>query len=346
MTAPSVRWNLTGTLRPWPTASDRSWRDCLDAALSFTDVWRTPPRLGLPRLRAALAGHLGLAPERLLITQGVRSAVSGLLCGIRRVLVERPTFAAIPRLAEHEGKDLGVLPTRPLDLSGAFRSDTLIWMTSPARNPDGWSLDRPATVLLEQVGGRPGGPRIVVNQAYHWLAPRAPRPTCATLVGSLHKAAGGGVSLGWLAPPDGDPLLDRPFTGGPPRPWQLAWALFIEEGGLDRLAAQTLQPAQQRCVEFMQRLAGAGVVSDHADPTGGLSALLPLPPGLSEPHAVAVLEHSGVAVSPGAAFLAESPSIRVCFTAVDDQDIEPCARIVARLLAGSRTTDGSRDGGR
>lgn len=338
MTAQPARWDLTGTLRPWPGECASAWRRCLDTALSEPGVWQTVPRPGLPRLRAALAAHFGVAPERLTVTSGVRSSVPGLLHGVRHLVMERPTFAHVARLAQQSGVDVTVCPDPLARLGEPDGSRTLVWVTSPARNPDGWSLSRPEAETAAATCQRPDGPRLVVNQAYHWLHPDAPRPPSATLVGTLHKLVGGGVSLGWLAQPVGEPIVERPAAGGPPGPWQLAWARYIEEGGLDRLAARTLVPARQRCEEFLRRLTAAGVRTGHC----GLSALLPLPDGVTEQAAVDTLREAGLAVSPGSAFLAETPSIRVSFTAVSDAAVEPCADAVARLLTSATSHLGGR----
>lgn len=329
--------DLTGPSGGWTAASRTRWHHCLESAGRSPGAWDTTPRTGLPRLRDALAAAVGLDPERLAVTSGIRSQVAELTYDARTLVVEAPGFQSIAGVARQQG-----VAVEPCDweamLSGEHVSaDRVLWLTSPCRNPDGRTLSGEQAERLGELVG--ASRRVVVNQAYFWCAPRSARPVGAHLVGSLHKLAGGGSALGWRWGPEG-PGPERPARGGPPTMWQLAWAQFVEEGGLEDLAEQALHAPSRRCARFVDLLP----VRDDLRPDhgGGPSLVLSCDGARNGQELVAAFAERGLRVGAGAAFGCPPETVRLSFTGVTDDDVETCARrvtTVADALAGTRRAD-------
>ncbi|GGS49120.1 hypothetical protein GCM10010221_55220 [Streptomyces parvus] len=291
-------------------------------------AWDTSPRTGASALRHTLAEHVGANPEELAVTSGIRGQVAALLADTGTLVVERPTFLSVPRLAEQYGKRVVSRDWEDILAGRGFPPDSVLWITSPARNPDGRTLTRAEADRLDALAA--DGARVVVNQAYHWCAPDAPRPRRAVLLGSLHKLAGGGVSLGWRVTPGGAGP-DRPAAGGPPTGWQLAWADFIGRGGLELLLPGALYGPAARCRRFAQALnPPAGVRLCHGD---GPSLSLVLPDGVTEQTACEELAVQGLAVGAGSAFGWHKNAVRLSFTGAADDDLTGCVEGVHRALA-------------
>jgi len=315
--------NLTGPSGGWTDSSRALWRRCVEAALDDGDAWQTPPRTGLPRLRQALAAVVGLDGERLAVTSGIRGQVPALLGGARTLLIERPSFQSIPVLARRQGVSVHTVDWEELLRTEGTDDGRVLWLTSPARNPDGRTLTRPEAARLDELAGR--NRAVVVNQAYLWSEPGSPRPGAATLIGSLHKLAGGGCVLGWQWSPGGAGP-DRPAGGGPPMAWQLAWTRFLEQDGLADLAEHGLHGPARRCRRFIETLPElAGVRVRYG---GGPSLLLEIDTPVPEARLVATLAEHGVLVGAGTAFGCASTAVRLCFTGVDDDEVDICAHRV------------------
>lgn len=314
----------------------------------------------------------GGAPERSdvtatvepLITVGVRPLVAPFALMGRRVLLERPSFEGVAIAFERCG-----VPVLRAELDEALRRarparEHLLWITSPWRNPDGWSLesgDAAAADTVEQLAEfvREGG-ILVQNETYRHFgppasAPNGPRTTTdpvqmrgddavgskarptgptrvpgAYVVGSMAKLAGPWSRLGWLLAPAAlpEPLVAHLRAAAPPTLWQEAWARFAVAGGLDRLA--------ERAAAIGGMTARAATDFGGA-PLGGTSVLLDVdsadPVGLLD-------ERYGLRVGGGADFGAGSGRVRLCFLGCgpecDHGGVEALARSGIARIAGAR----------
>lgn len=323
--------DLTGPNAGWPAESQALWRRSLHAAELDATAWDTPPATGTQQLRAALAAELELPVEGLAVTGGIRGRVPVLLAGAERLLIEQPSFRSIPVLARRTGIDVVEAGWEQILATADVDPGRVLWMTSPARNPDGRTLAEAEARRLEELSGR--SLRVVVNQAYLWCAPDSPRPQSATLIGSLHKLAGGGAMLGWqwTEAPAGP---HRPAGGGPPMIWQRAWAAFLEGGGLPRLVRHALIAPSRRCAQFRAALpASPGV---RVSPGAGPSLIIELDSVLSDVELVDVFASEAVLVGAGSAFGQGGCTVRLCFTGVDDDDIAGCVERVEQSLDSAR----------
>jgi DNA-binding transcriptional MocR family regulator len=290
-------------------------------------VWATSPRNGIPELRQALGGHLSLSASCLAITGGVRGEIARLLSGAGSLVIETPTFLSIPRLAAQAGLPVKSLSWERILDGDSVGSGSVVWLTSPARNPDGRTLTEAEAARLDEIADTCR--KVVINQAYHWAAPDEARPAKAVLLGSLHKLAGGGCMLGWRYDP-WESVPDRPAAGGAPRLWQQAWAAFIDAGGLSALAQNGLLRPQSRCRQFAIGL-------DLPVPVRlsygcGPSLLLHLPEHLTEEHVLKRFSEQGLSVGPGSSFGCQSVSVRLSFTGVADRLIPECIEKVRSVL--------------
>ena len=319
--------DLTGPAGGWTDELRSEWGDVLAASIAGPEAWETSPRTGARPLRTAFAEYLRAPVDQVAVTTGIRGALPGLLSGARRLVVERPGFRSVRRLAVESGVETIALTWEEMFDGGHLDDGTVVWLTSPARNPDGRTLTKAEAARLDMLSARCRA--IVVNQAYLWCAPQAPVPREAIRIGSLHKLAGGGVHLGWRISPGGAGP-ERPACGGPSTAWQLAWAAFIVAGGLDRLARRALREPQRRCHEFVTGLRPpAGVGVSYAC---GPSLLLEMPASWAEDEAGAAFRAEGLAAGLGAAFDGPRPSLRLCFTGVTDEQVPSAVAAAGRAL--------------
>jgi len=318
--------DLTGRQPPWPSPAVALWLGCTEEAAREQDLWALPAPQGDERLRTAIGTRCRLDPAKLTVTSGARAAAITYARTARNLVLERPTFAGVEHVlrsgrGQVTGADWSEL------CGGGLPSTSTLWVTSPARNPDGATLTdeqcRQLDVQIER------GHRVVVNGTYSWWQPHSPRPANADLLGTLSKLGGMGVRLGWV-------YSDQFFTEAPPEllggtpscVWQRMWALFIERGGLSELGAVSVARSVRALHAFATGLAEHGV---RPPQDGGPSPhlLLDLAPGRSEDEARSRLAEVGLAVGPGSAFAAGRPSVRVSFLSVDeDQAADAALRVV------------------
>jgi DNA-binding transcriptional MocR family regulator len=315
--------DLSGTGPAWPVAAREIWQDCLLRATAAASAWTSLDYQGDPLLREAIGRRQGLRPEHLTITAGVRAAA--LTYGRREslILLERPGFDGVRyALSGAAGKVEQRTWAQLLDVEPP--PGAAIWLTSPARNPDGISLSAHDRQRLTDWSGR--GHRIVVNGAYGWFAPDTPHVAGADLLGSFHKVAGRGARLGWV-------YSERFFAEAvpeiagttPPPAWQRAWGLFCVEGGLDLIADATVDGTRAALAAFhgeLRCLLGRDVA--YAD---GPNRLLPLAEGIDDTTALATLRERGFALTSGVHFAAPWPGLRATFTDVAPDEAAAFARM-------------------
>jgi DNA-binding transcriptional MocR family regulator len=229
---------------------------------------------------------------------------------------------------------------------------TVVWLTSPGRNPDGATLSPTDRERLAALAGR--GYRVVVNGTYAWYG-GGPAPAAADSVGSLHKLRGVGARVGWAAGPGYFEEAFPELLGTPPSPvWQRAWGLFLREGGLALLRATILADTAAAKASFAGRLASAhglrlpafdgpsvlipladgdpradGDSRAHGDPLAGGGA------GVADAEDAArdALERAGFRTVAARDFHASGPALRATFLGVTAGDAERFADAVASHAA-------------
>ncbi len=321
-----MTFDLTGAPSAWPAGLRSDWADSLREALRADDAWHGPRLRGDPALLEVLGNLHDVEPSRIIVTSGVRAAVVALAAYSSVALLERPTFAQIPALFHALGvpvrcaswPDLAALAPRPRQT---------IWVTSPARNPDGATIDRCLAGQLCDVAVASGG-FMVINETYFWYSDWS-APRGCTRVGSLSKLVGGGARLGWVIDPPtaAEPALARL---GPATTWQRAWAAFLARTGRDRLTEAFIGPVTDARQAF---LAAAGdLAAAHVLPGDGPSVLIPLGRSVSERQAASLLADRGILAGLGRAFLAERPSIRLAFTGLTVSQATAAGHVLGALL--------------
>lgn len=334
-------YDLTGAPPSWGERDAAHWATCVQRACRDAASWTTPHPKGLDRLRAAVAEVLELDASRLTVTSGTRAAVRQLVDRASRLYLEHPTFADVATLARVAGVPVSTADTGEL-LSGEVRDrEGVLWLSSPARNPDGRTLTEAEVARLDRACG--SFRRVVVNETYRWSRPDAARPSAAVLVGSFSKVLGGGAKVGWRWDPATSPRPGPPPEGGPPRPWQLALALFIEEGGLRRVVRDGVGHASRLCRRFLDEFRArpggvCGVPADHA----GYHLLLTWPAGPATGELVGRFAVAGLRVLPGAAFEAGPRSVRISFNRLSTGDYPVVRERLWRVLESLETGEGQR----
>ncbi|GAA3434176.1 hypothetical protein GCM10018954_037800 [Kutzneria kofuensis] len=309
------------------------WRDGLAEASRAASWESRPPWRGVPALRDALGRLVDFdQAAEFLVTGGIRPLIGAFALTGRRVVVERPSFEGVATAFRRCGARV-----LRADIDQALRlarpaGDHLLWITSPWRNPDGWSLDPDVVERLADFVRRGG--MLVQNETYRLFSPStSPAPARvpgAFVAGSLTKAAGPWSRLGWLiAPAVPGPVEAHLRASAPPTLWQEAWALFAAAGGFDRLG---------------RRAAAVGALTDRTAAalggpvTGGTSLLVSV--NSSDPVAL-LRRRFGLLVGSGTDFAAPNTTARLCFLGCspecDHVGVEALVRSgAARIVHGGR----------
>lgn len=171
----------------------------------------------LPRLQAQIAAHVGVPPERVIVTVGASAAM--LVLALRyfrgaRVACETPCYQPLAALPGVFGGELRPMPRlfergwtlEPEDARRALTGGAgpgHVFLTSP-HNPTGAVLEPERLVALAAEAENAGGV-LLCNDVYQEYAPAAERICGARLapnvlsIGSLTKAYGlGALRLGWI----------------------------------------------------------------------------------------------------------------------------------------------------
>lgn len=288
------------------------------------------PAVGLISLREAIADYYDRcygvrpSPRRIIITPGASGAlllVVTLLVNPRStVLTTDPGYPCnrhFVRLMEGEALNIPVSAETNFQLTPAMIEDhwsstaAAVLMASPA-NPTGAVSDRESLANIAQCTRRLGG-ALVVDEIYHGLTYSDTAPSVlnvsddAFVINSFSKCFGmTGWRLGWMVVPDGctadiDKLAQNIFLAAPTIAQHAALAAFTEE---------TAAILEQRRIEFMKRrdfllpaLRDLGF-DIPAVPQGAFYLYAGCDHFCDDSQAFAadILEHAGVAITPGLDF--------------------------------------------
>ncbi|MFC1417838.1 aminotransferase class I/II-fold pyridoxal phosphate-dependent enzyme [Streptacidiphilus cavernicola] len=329
--------DLTGPPRPWPEALAGGFGDSVARALACSDRWSTPQSPGDPALLDRLGELFGAPEGRTRVTGGVRSFASAWAGRTATAIIERPSFSEVPEILA----GVGPLRREPWDrMAGAAAESAgpaTLWLTTPARNPDGRSLDGAA--LADLAKSAEAGHQVVLNQVYRWFAPNGPVPEGVWTVTSFAKLCGGGSRLGWAVAPSAGPCDAALRACAPSTVWQRAWADFLSGRVVAGLLASCVEPTLDARKAFTARaaellgweFAGAGpsVVLVDPEPAEGPAAV---GGAGAEAGALAALAAAGVSASPGAAFGMPVSSLRLAFSGASAPQAREAAERIARAV--------------
>jgi len=299
----------------------------MQEALRSGGVWSTPHPRGEPALLDVLSAMLGVDADRIIVTSSLRATAVPLAGHCRAAFVERPTFSGIPETLAAMGPPVKCLNWQDLAGAAAGQDRPLIWVTSPARNPDGAT---PGIHLLGQLrdAAAAGDGFLVVNETYRWYS-RAAVPDGCVRVGSVSKLAGGGARVGWIIDPPRE--AERALCRlGPATLWQRAWASFLGRVGQAYLIEKFIHPVDAARNDFLAQ--ADDYFADYRARCSGPSVFLPLGRQVSEEQATSLLETHGILVGPGADFMAEQPSIRLAFTGLAHGQAAQAGRVFSVLM--------------
>lgn len=299
---------VSGAEPLWPTTATRLWTTALRQSVDDHRLSTKNHPLG-----DLLGDRLDLARPPF-ITSGVRAVIPTLASLQRRVVVETPTFADVPRLFRRHGCEVELGPLDQVVRRSEPAGRHLIWLTSPGRNPDGAEVTPALADALARF--QADGGLVVQNETYRWHCRDAVRIPGAIAVGSLGKLAGSWCRLGWLAGELPTPLAaDLPFQG-PPAFWQSAFARLIQNGGLD-LLVHAAREVGSLTRQVAATIRGDGKLAWSGD---GPSLLVRIA-ACTDPVEVLRAE-LGLVANPGPAFHAAADAVRLCFTGRTAADVD------------------------
>jgi DNA-binding transcriptional MocR family regulator len=328
------RLDLTGRPAAWEPAELAAWRSCLAEAVEATEPHDPIEWSGDLLLRRQIARRIHRPADQIVITAGVRAAVLPLLHGISRLEIETPTFLDVPAIATAYGISVTSNHWRR---SALKPEETCYWVTSPARNPDGYTLGPAEVATLTDCLERGG--RIVCNLTYQWFASETPTrwPPQTVLVGSLHKLCGPGARIGWVAAPELPETTRLALSASAPSAlWQRAWGHFLGSTAFTKLHRRACAQVKRARDAFLEA-AGQGLASTGEGPNVLVRT------GTDSLEVLQSLARVGVLASLGGAFAAPADSLRVCLTGLTPAEARRAGALVRSAV--SPTSPAQHSGG-
>jgi aspartate/methionine/tyrosine aminotransferase len=298
-------------------------------AIAHGELFYTPA-LGLPALREAIARYYAtrygvtVAPERIVVTSGSSGAlllaIAVLVDPGSRVLLADPGYPAnrhFVRLMDGEPVGVPVGPDSHYQLNAAllerwWDDRTVAALIATPSNPTGTVID--INVLRELAGGvATRGGALLVDEIYHGLVYEGRVETALTLDGDVFVINSfskyfnmTGWRLGWLVAPEAYvPAIDRLSQNV-----YLAAPTPAQHAALAAFAPETIAILDERRDEFRRRrdflvpaLRDLGFGIPHV-PEGAFYVYANCSGFADDSHrfALDLLEHAGVAITPGIDF--------------------------------------------
>jgi len=316
-----------------------------------TPFWAPEGEYGDPVLRAAIAAHLGVGPERVFVSAG--SSLANFLVYLTQargahVAVETPVYEALTAVAQAVGASVSTFRREeatgwridPASLAAAVTPSTRLLVVTDLHNPSGARLHPDDLALLVRHAERVDG-AVLVDEVYLELD-LLTRPTAASshprilVTSSLTKSHGlGGLRIGWIL---ADPARIARIAAWndlicPAHPVP---SIAIAKAYLARapeFLARTKAMVAQRLATTDRFIASRRDVS-WVRPAGGITGLVRLPAGVDS---VAFGDHAwtrhGVRVIPGA-FFGAPHHVRISYGL-------PAADLERALVAFGRALDGA-----
>jgi len=325
-------------------------------ALERGDLHYTPA-LGLPELRAAIARYYAtrygvtVAPERIVVTSGSSGALLlaiAVLVGVGdRVLLADPGYPANRHFVRMmDGEPVGV----PVGADSHYQLDTALieryWddrtvaaLIATPSNPTGTIVGKPVLAEMAQFIASRGG-ALLVDEIYHGLVYEGAVETALGLEGNVFVINSyskyfnmTGWRLGWMVVPEAYlPAIDRLSQNvylAAPTPAQYAALAAFEPETLAILDARRDEFKARRdfLVPALRRL---GFSIPHM-PEGAFYVYANCAALTADSYrfALDLLEHAGVAVTPGLDFGSHRPEehVRFAYTRSVDELAEGVRRI-------------------
>ncbi|MEW6165391.1 MAG: pyridoxal phosphate-dependent aminotransferase [Pseudomonadota bacterium] len=323
------------------------------------------PALGLPRLREAISVHYAarhgvtVAPERIIVTAGASGALllalGALITPGDEWLLTDPGYPCnrhfvrflegVPRMLAVEA-DTDYQPT-PEKVSASWTAKTRGLLVASPANPTGTVIEPTQLTSIWQAVAAHGG-TLIVDEIYHGLTYGFDAHTALEIsdqiivINSFSKYFGmTGWRLGWLVVPPG---IARDIE-------KLAQNVYIapstpaQHAALAAFAPETTAILEARRAAFRLRrdllLPGLEKLGFRiaTEPLGAFYIYAELGNLSSDSFTLAdqLLEHAGVAATPGLDFGTHAPAkhMRFAYTVAEDKLVEGLARM-GRCLAAQR----------
>lgn len=310
--------DLTGRPHRWGPEINSLIHSCWEDSVNQLrgDLHLSGPPLGSEVLRAEIANTLGCDEDEVAVTGGVRSSIALLVPRLQRTVLEIPTFQGVEDVLSH--MNCQVVRGQLNDLRGGGGA---LWITHPSRNPDSYCL---TTADFGRINEMPWS-TIVINETYRWFSDISVELPDGRWIGtgSFSKVFGLGVRIGWIR---GASIPTIPVqalrTICPPAVNQIAWAYFIQRGGLASLI--------EHCERYVHaRNAFLSCLDFAPDVSPGPTTLLSIPIHTTEQHVADELLRNGLKVSLGKNFSAPTPSLAASFVGISVETALQAGRIYA-----------------